>query len=269
MDKGILGFVSYTEKTIKRLFTGSQNQCAMPQCISPIIIGETVVGDICHIRARNKRGPRYDSLLTLKQRNDFPNLLVLCKTCHKIIDSDETTYTVELLTEIKELHERQGILEITPEIKRQIELLNRHVSPKRRVSASSGNSGISIAVGGDNNAPITIKQQNARKTEKLKYPANSIGADANLNGYIEYLFDLGIRYWEGVPTMPPGRIGKKIKTKFRLGKRTRSHIGVQRFQELVSFLIDEILYPSPAGKRHRRNGTRPCRSFEEWMHDPM
>jgi hypothetical protein len=72
--------MSYSEVTIKRLFARSQNQCAMPKCSAPLIIGETVVGEICHIRARSKKGPRFDATLSAAQRDEFPNLLLLCST---------------------------------------------------------------------------------------------------------------------------------------------------------------------------------------------
>lgn len=69
--------------------------------------------------------------------------------------------------------------------------------------------------------------------------------------------------------MNPGRLGRKIKTRFRLKQRTRNHLTVDRFNELVDFLIKDLLEPSPVGKRHRRNGTKLCRTFEEWRTGPM
>jgi hypothetical protein len=104
---------------------------------------------------------------------------------------------------------------------------------------------------------------------KSKYPANSIGADANLVLYIDYLFGLAIEYWEGVEDMNPGRLGKKIKQKFKLKLRTRNYLSVERFDQLVDFIIDDLLKPSPAGKRHLRQGTKLCRTFEEFRSGPM
>lgn len=261
--------MSYSDVTIKRLFACSQNQCAMPQCLSPILIGNTVVGEICHIRARRKNGPRFDSVLTAAQRDEYPNLILLCATCHKRVDSEPETFTVDLLVDIKGLHESKGALEVTPEIKRQAVILFQHLAPKRKVTAHASGSGVAVAVGGDNHGSITIHQAAPKKAPKSKYPANSIGADANFSGYIEYLVELAYKYWEGVEAMTPGRIGKKIKTKFRLGKRTRLHLGIQRFQDLVDFIITEVLAPSPVGKRHGRNGTKLCRTFEEWCDGPL
>jgi hypothetical protein len=236
--------MSYSDLTIKRLFVKSQNQCAMSQCNSPILIGDTVVGEICHIRARRKNGPRYDPSLTLKQRNDFSNLILLCGTCHKRVDASPAIFTAELLTDLKA------------------------IQSKTKTTATVSGSGVAVSIGRDNFGKITIQQSSTNKQQNSKYPNNSIGADANFSGYIEYLVDLANQYWAGVQNMSPGRIGSKIKRKFRLGKRTRLHLGVQRFDELVKFLISEILTPSPVGKKHTRNGTRLCRSFEEWCRDP-
>lgn len=84
----------------------SGNQCAVPDCKSPLIIGDTVVGEICHIRARRKGGSRHDPQLTAAQKDEFENLILLCSTCHKLIDSNPADYSSEWLLSIKASHER-------------------------------------------------------------------------------------------------------------------------------------------------------------------
>jgi hypothetical protein len=258
--------VSVQLTTIKRLYAKSCNRCAMPQCPSPIVVNGIAVGEICHIKARSKKGPRYDAMLSAKEKDAYPNLLLLCRTCHKLVDSDEKTYTADLLNDIKSMHEADGGLEITPQVARDAELLLRAHSPDRKTKAIASGHGVAIAVGGDNRAPITVNQA---KSMKSRYPSNSIGADANMAGYVDYLFGLGVDYWKNVPQMNPGRLGKKIKTKFRLKTRTRHQLPVQRFQELVDFIVADILIPSPVGKRHTRNGTKLFRTFDEWRHGKM
>ena len=254
--------------TVKRLYAKSSNRCAMPRCTSPIILNGIPVGEICHIKARRK-GPRYDAALSPEERDAYSNHLLLCRTCHKLVDSDEKTYTAELLADIKSIHEAQGGVEVTPQVASESELLLRAHSQRNKTSARASGRGIAIAVGGDIHAPITVNQAEAERPTKSKYPPNSIGADANLAGYVDYLFGLGIDYWKSVPDMNPGRLGRKIKTKFRLKTRTRHHLPVQRFHDLVDFLINSILIPSPVGKRHMKNGTRICRTFEEWQHGEL
>ena len=260
--------MSVTLPVLKRLYAKSNNRCAMPKCAAPIIVQEIPVGEICHIKARNKKGPRYDATLSAKEKDDYSNLLLLCRTCHKLIDSDQKKYTTECLADIKIVHERNGGLEITAEVARHAALLLAKAKSGNKATASASGHGIALAFGRDNHGSINISQE-IKAPIKSKYPRNSIGADANLGGYVDYLFGLGIDYWKSVDAMPPGRLGRKIKTKFHLKTRTRQYIGVHRFQELVDFIIAEILAPSPVGKAHRKNGTRLCRTFDEWCHGKM
>jgi len=60
-----------------------------------------VTGRICHIRARNPEGPRYDASQTEEARNSFENLILLCPIHHDVIDADEISYTVERLAQLK------------------------------------------------------------------------------------------------------------------------------------------------------------------------
>ena len=261
--------MAYSERTIKRLFARSQNVCAMPHCKGPIVVGETVVGEICHIRARRKKGPRFDASLTPAARNDYENLLLLCRTCHKLVDSQKDTYTIALLSDIKAMQERTGGIELDPVGQKSARILYESLRPRRRASATARDQGVAISVAGDNYGNIRVSQAQRARSGKTHYPANSIGADANLCGYVDYLFGLAVDYWKGVDAMNPGRLGRKIKTRFRLKQRTRNHISVDRFDELVDFMIRELLEPSPAGKRHRRNGTKLCRTFDEFRAGPF
>jgi hypothetical protein len=89
----------------KRLFALSSNRCAYRRCNTPLVQGNTVVGEICHIKAANSGGPRYDASQTDVQRQAFENLILMCGVHHKIIDDDEDAYTVEYLTRRKAEHE--------------------------------------------------------------------------------------------------------------------------------------------------------------------
>jgi len=156
-----------SESTVKRLFAKSHNQCAMPRCTSPLIIGEHVLGEICHIRARRKTGARYDPNLSPEQRDSFGNLILLCPTCHTLADKAPGIYTAELLGDIKEIHERDAPLEITAEVARQALMIFekhrlkktnsiRRSSVKSQTQATATAGGIAIAIGGHNQGPITV-----------------------------------------------------------------------------------------------------------------
>jgi hypothetical protein len=105
----------YTNKTIKRLFALSGNQCAKPGCLNNVI-GEdqkTIVARICHINAAEEGGPRYDSNMDDDDRRSFDNLILLCSEHHDIIDSidNESEYSVETLKKWKSDHESKMLQE--------------------------------------------------------------------------------------------------------------------------------------------------------------
>ena len=95
-----------SERTIKRLFALSGNLCAFPRCTTALIQGDTVVGEVCHIKAAKPGAPRYDDQQTNAERHAFPNLILMCGTHHTVIDDDEEAYTVERLVKLKAEHEK-------------------------------------------------------------------------------------------------------------------------------------------------------------------
>lgn len=78
-------------------------RCSNPNCRKPTS-GPQVdptkainIGVAAHIKAASPGGKRYDANQTLEQRKSADNGIWLCQSCSKLIDSDETRYTVGLL----------------------------------------------------------------------------------------------------------------------------------------------------------------------------
>lgn len=94
-----------SQGTVKRLFALSGNRCAFPKCGLELVQGETIVGQICHIKGASPKGPRHDPSQAPADRHNFDNLLLLCANHHKVIDDDEISYTVERLQTMKRMHE--------------------------------------------------------------------------------------------------------------------------------------------------------------------
>lgn len=95
-----------TEKILRRLFALSGNICAFPGCALPMIEPTgTVTGEVAHIKARNSLGPRYDPNQSEADRHSFKNLLLLCRHHHKVVDTEFSLYTADVLAAIKEIHE--------------------------------------------------------------------------------------------------------------------------------------------------------------------
>ena len=101
----------YTSPTLKRLYGKSGNCCAYPKCREELIYESGNLSDICHIEALNPEGPRYNSSpdVTDKDRNAEPNLILLCKNHHHIIDQKDENgspfYSTEKLKAMKRAHE--------------------------------------------------------------------------------------------------------------------------------------------------------------------
>ena len=93
-------------------------KCSNPNC-RKMTIGpnedatkSTNVGVAAHIEAAAGGGARYRAAQSSEERSAISNGIWLCQTCAKLIDSDETKYTVELLNKWKKLSEEAASLEI-------------------------------------------------------------------------------------------------------------------------------------------------------------
>jgi 5-methylcytosine-specific restriction endonuclease McrA len=96
-------------KTRKMLWGRSGGLCAI--CREPLFEDESetddpsVLGEECHIVAREKDGPRGDDPLPEEKRDLYANLILLCLKHHKIIDDQPDKYPVPELLRIKQEQE--------------------------------------------------------------------------------------------------------------------------------------------------------------------
>ncbi len=95
-----------TEKTIKRLYALSGNQCAFPNCNTPFLSSESEINfsNICHIEAAEPGGQRYNSHSNDDYRRSYENLMLLCAN-HHLETNDVVKYTEAILHEMKKNHE--------------------------------------------------------------------------------------------------------------------------------------------------------------------
>jgi hypothetical protein len=64
-----------------------------------------VIGEMGHVAGASDDGPRARAELSAAERNDYENLILLCRNCHEKIDGQESFYTDERLRDIKQAHE--------------------------------------------------------------------------------------------------------------------------------------------------------------------
>jgi len=67
------------------------------------------VGVAAHITAASPGGPRFDPHLSPDQRCSPDNGIWLCQTCAKLIDNDQSRFTVEMLEEWKRAAEKEAL----------------------------------------------------------------------------------------------------------------------------------------------------------------
>ena len=104
--------------------------------------GAALIGEECHIVAREKRGPRGDSDLLVSERDKDANLIILCPNHHVLVDQDMSVYTVEVLTLIRAMHEARVRSALTlPHAKQET---TRAIVAKRATSGA----GLYSVVGG-------------------------------------------------------------------------------------------------------------------------
>jgi hypothetical protein len=63
------------------------------------------IGDIAHMHSHSNHGPRAVPSLSAKQRNEYKNLILVCKNCHARLDGQKNTNTVEKIRQLKYNHE--------------------------------------------------------------------------------------------------------------------------------------------------------------------
>lgn len=95
----------YTDKTLKRLFGLSGNECAFAGCTRLLVNTKNAKdSNICHIEAASEGGERYNPSMTDEARADYQNLILLCVQHHDETNNVEL-YTVSALQEMKGSHE--------------------------------------------------------------------------------------------------------------------------------------------------------------------
>lgn len=98
-----------SDKTRKLLWGRSGNRCAI--CKKEIVItstahdDESVVAEECHIISSRPNGPRHDPSYPVEKIDSYDNLILLCRTHHKMVDDQAATFIPDLLRQMKVNHE--------------------------------------------------------------------------------------------------------------------------------------------------------------------
>lgn len=251
-----------TEKTIKRLFALSGNICAYPGCVLPIIESAgTITGEICHIRAKNPRGPRFDPAQIEKERHAFDNLILLCRHHHKIVDSEPEVYTVEALLEMKAIHEdAAGRSEQAADSFFAKILLNDF----RRVSVVNNSGNVAINSPGAIQAK-TVNVRTTRRAVSVNAPPGTIGADQQASRYVQYLIKRYNEYASAnkqrAKKFNYGAVSKNIENRFGSSWKLLS---IEKFDAVCEYLQQRISKTIIA-KLNTSKGKRSFSTYSEFL----
>ena len=89
-------------KTLRELYVLSGNLCANPKCATVLVNANgTMVADVCHIKGERPKIARFDETLSEEDRRAPANLILLCSTCHTLVDKEDKKYTALKLSKWK------------------------------------------------------------------------------------------------------------------------------------------------------------------------
>lgn len=127
----------FPQKTKELLSKRVGNRCSNPNCrqltSGPQKDPEKAlnVGVAAHITAASPDGPRYDTAISSEQRRSANNGIWLCQKCAKLVDNDQSRYTIEILMNWKTIAESAALNEI--EGKKQLNTPQRNKDPYQKI----------------------------------------------------------------------------------------------------------------------------------------
>ncbi|RYX80134.1 HNH endonuclease [bacterium] len=93
-------------ETIRALFARSGNRCAFPGCTAQLVNERNkFIGQVCHIKAAEQGGERFNEEQSDEERRSYSNLLLLCYP-HHIETNEVSLYSPESLQLMKGEHEK-------------------------------------------------------------------------------------------------------------------------------------------------------------------
>ena len=81
--------------------------CNLPVSWNPQTKEDVNIAEAAHIIGLSKDGPRGEDELSEELAENLTNLMLMCRVCHKTIDTNESQYPVERLRGLKRAHEER------------------------------------------------------------------------------------------------------------------------------------------------------------------
>jgi WD40 repeat protein len=125
----------FPETVIRALSRRTGGRCSNPNCLCLTsgpqpsnMLAVINIGVAAHITAAAPGGKRYNPSLTTEQRRAASNGIWLCQSCSKLVDSDDSAYSVAVLHGWKKDAERRAFEAIAGDPRAAIASLERRLS---------------------------------------------------------------------------------------------------------------------------------------------
>lgn len=96
-----------TRNTKLRLFSDAAGFCQNPSCLKALFPDQNThshIAEVVHVIAKSDYGPRANADMGPEYLESYDNLLLLCPTCHTMVDKEPERYPCHQLIEWKRNH---------------------------------------------------------------------------------------------------------------------------------------------------------------------
>lgn len=250
-----------TLKIIKRLFAHSGNKCAFPECKTDLVEANgngTVLGEICHIKARSPKGPRFDNGQTEQERNAYDNLILLCANHHKLVDDNANIFSVSVLSEMKKSHEER----MTRGEKEEDIFFAKKLINNTQFIENKGN----LIINSPGSTQISqLNVTNKKAKIVVLPPSGSIGHDVALTAYIQHLIRRYNEYASADTSRKRkfnyGVLSKNIDDRFGSAWR---QLPVEKSPDVIKY-IQYRINRTRIAKINRGKGYKAYSTLDEWL----
>lgn len=102
--------MAISDRTKRLLWSSSAGYCQNPGCHNYFFVffkdgSISSLEELAHVIGRHEKGPRGISYLDTTERDAYENIILLCPTCHTLIDKNPLQFSVEMLHDWKQQHE--------------------------------------------------------------------------------------------------------------------------------------------------------------------
>ena len=150
--------MAISDRTKRLLWSRSGGYCQNPACNREVFAffesGDvSTLGELAHIIGQSEHGPRGKDSLGREERDEYENIILLCPTCHTLVDKNPEQYPADTLHMWKRHHEekirqvfvvpicstRDSLATVVHKLLRRNEAIFRHYGPHSQHSANREN----------------------------------------------------------------------------------------------------------------------------------